>query len=400
MRIVFVHPRGAGQFRHLIASLAEEGHEVALLCESADVALPGVTVQRLASPRITPNLPAPLAFAERYAGNGHRTAEALEAIGRRRPPDLVVGHIGWGDLLFARDVLPATPTIGYCEFFLSPEGGDVGFDPAEPALTADRLRIRARNMAQLSSLEAMSGGISPTRWQRSRYPHWARQKISVCHEGVDIDLCRPGAPERAVLPGGVVLSPGEPIVTFAARSLEPCRGFPQFMRAAAALARRRPEVRFVVVGGDDVSYGAPPPGGGTWRQELMTETGLDPSRVVFTGWLPHAALINLFRLSSVHVYLTTPFVLSWSVLEAMACGSLVIGSATPPVEEVIEDGRNGLLVDFWAVDALADMMLEAVRRPARFQSIREAAAQTIADRFALHDCLDRQRAILRRFAAG
>lgn len=399
MRIVFIHRRGPGQFLHLAPHLAAEGWEATLICETCDRPLPGVRVIRHRAeqgPRerddATPHLAAP----ERHVRIGYRVAETLDALRRAEgAPDMVFGHMGWGGLIFAKDVLPATPVLGYCEYFHRAAGGDAGFDPSEAVTLDDRLRLRLRNSAQLITLDAIEGGISPTSWQRGRYPPAHQKRIAVCHDGIDVDLCRPSTDATFTLPDGRVLGPGDPVVTYAARDLEPYRGFPQFMRAAAEVARRRPDAVFAVAGGNGISYGRAPEGGGTWRETMMAETGIDPSRIFFLGTLPHEALLRLFQVSAAHVYLTYPFVLSWSVLEAMACGALVIGSATAPVQEVIEDGRNGLLTPFFDETALAGRILDALAHRAALSHARAAARRTIVERYALPRALARQTALLR-----
>jgi len=399
MRVVFVHRRGPGQFVHLAPFLAERGWEVSFVCETMQRGLPGVAaVRHRAEPpsRLGERLARHLATTEQHVRIGHRVAEALAGLARRDgPPDLVVGHLGWGGLLFAKDVLPEVPVLGYCEYFYRPEGGDVGYDPAEPVTEDDRRRLRLLNATQLLALDAVDGGLSPTRWQRSRFPAAYRRRIAVCHDGIDVARCLPWPAARFVLPDGRRLKPGDPVITYAARDLEPYRGFPQFLHAAAEVLRRRPRAIAVVAGGDGVSYGRPPPDGGSWREavgrEVLTaEAGIDPARIVFLGHVPHDRLIRLFQVSAAHVYLTVPFVLSWSMLEAMACGALVIGSATPPVEEVIVDGRNGLLAPFFDREALVERMLAALDAPQEMAPLRAAARRTVVERYALERCLGRQ----------
>ncbi|MDN3719216.1 glycosyltransferase [Roseibium salinum] len=198
------------------------------------------------------------------------------------------------------------------------------------------------------------------------------------------------------LPDGTLLTPGDPVVTFAARDLEPYRGFPQFMRAAAIVAKRNPHVRFLIAGGDGVSYGQAHRDGGSWRDVLMKETGLPPERTYFLGQLPHDQLIRLFQVSAAHVYLTYPFVLSWSFLEAMACGAPIIASATAPVQEVISEGKNGRLADFWDVEQIAHLIERTLGQPPELQRMRTAARQTVVSRFGLAECVLRTQDLLQR----
>lgn len=403
MRIVFVHRRGPGQFLHLAPHLAQRGCSVTLVGETISGAVPGVAVVRH---RVEPPSRAGEGFArhlsttEQHVRIGHRVAETLAGLARREgAPDLVVGHLGWGGLLFAKDVLPEVPVLGYCEYFYRAEGGDVGHDPELPASPDDRRRLRLLNATLLLSLDAADGGVSPTHWQRSRFPTPYRRRIAVCHDGIDVERCRPDPAARFVLPDGRRLKPGDPVITYAARDLEPYRGFPQFVRALAEVLRRRPAAIAVIAGGDGVSYGRPPPGGGSWREAMareLAEAGspLDPARVVFLGRVPHARLIRLFQVSAAHVYLTVPFVLSWSMLEAMACGALVVGSATAPVEEAVADGRNGLLAPFFDHGGLADRIVEALDNGPSLAPLRACARRTIVERYALQRCLARQASLI------
>jgi glycosyltransferase involved in cell wall biosynthesis len=396
-RILFVHRHGPGQFVHLARHLAAKGSEVTLLCEKADRPIADVRIERH---RAVPFRASEGATSADYQLRvGAEVAAALTRLRRTRgDPDIIIGHGGWGSLLFVKDVFPSTPVLGYCEFFYQAHGADIGFDPKNrPDFTVVR-RLKSRNFAQTSTLLAIEAGISPTRWQRSLFPEDLRGKIGVVHDGIDTSFCRPDPNAVFVLPGGRVLRAGEKIVTFAARDLEPYRGFPQFMRAAAHLAREDPAIVFLVAGGDGVSYGKPHESGRPWREVMMDETGIDAARIHFLGTLPHAALIRMFQVSAAHVYLTYPFVLSWSMLEAMACGALLIASATAPVEEFVEHGNNGLLTPFFDVDALCSGIKQALGHNSAAQ-LRTAARRTVLERAELEACLQRQVGTLRALAA-
>jgi glycosyltransferase involved in cell wall biosynthesis len=216
------------------------------------------------------------------------------------------------------------------------------------------------------------------------------------HEGVDTEVCKPVPEARFVLPDGTVLRPGDEVVTYVARNLEPYRGFPTFMRALPALLAARPNAHVVIIGGNESGYGRKPPDHANWQEAMLAEVGpLDPSRVHFLGRIPHPDLHDLFRVSAAHVYLTVPFVLSWSVLEAMAIGCLVVGSATPPVQEVIQDGRNGLLTDLFDPAALAKRLVAVLENPAAQAPLRQRARQTVLERYDLaRVTLPRQLAVL------
>jgi glycosyltransferase involved in cell wall biosynthesis len=399
MHVAFVHRRGLGQFAALAEHLAASGHDVSLICETVDRRLPSVRVIRHRmepGPRADSQMARYLGIPDHHVRIGHRVAETLDSMTRQgERPDIVIGHIGWGSMMFVKDVLPQVPALGYCEFFYRAEGADVGFAPDDNPDAETRKRLRLRNIAQLISLEAMNGGISPTFWQKSLYPAAAQKRIAVCHEGVDTRIFRPDAHAALKLPDGRILRAGDPpVITFVARDLEPYRGFPQALEAAAKVIRKNADALFVFVGGDGVSYGTPPPGGGSWKDALLSKYDLPPDRILFPGAISHDLLRQLYQISTAHIYLTYPFVLSWSVIEAMACGALVIGSDTRPVQEIIRSGQNGLLVPFYDTDALADTILRVLAGPNNFMPLRAAARRTIEHRFRLTDCLARQKSLI------
>ena len=266
-------------------------------------------------------------------------------------PDAVIGHPGWGETLFIKDVFPHTRSLQYCEFFYHADGADIGFDAAMPADLAQRQAVRLRNAPLLLALAAGDRFIAPTQWQRSLHPAALQPAISVIHDGIDTEAIAPDPQAWFNLPDGRRLAPGAPVVTYVARGLEPQRGFTSFMRAVPAIQQARPDADIVVVGGDQPRYGPPPAMGGTWRDHMLSEIqgqpGFDPTRLHFLGVLPFDRYVRLLQVSAVHAYLTVPFVLSWSMLEAMAAGCLVVGSATTPVEEGLFGGNNGLHAPFF-----------------------------------------------------
>ncbi len=391
-----------GQFRHLIAALAREGtHRVLCLGKRTGFAQAGVG-------RISYEVPDPaapahpfLAATEAAVRHGQQVAHICARLAREGlRPDVVLAHPGWGESLYVKDVFPSVPLLHYCEWYYRAHGADVNFDPAEQQTLDGNARTRTLNAHLLLALAACNWGVAPTEWQKRQHPPEFQGKISIIFDGIDTDAARPDASARFVLPNGRTLAPGDEVLTYAARSLEPYRGFPHFARALPALLRRRPALQVVVLGGDQVVYGLKPPGGGSWREAMLAELDLDPGRVHFLGQIPYADYLRLLQVSAAHVYLTVPFVLSWSMLEAMACGALVIGSATPPVEEIITDGRNGLLVNFFDAAALAGRIGEALDDRARMQPLRQAARATVLRDYALSRCLPRQRALLEALASG
>jgi glycosyltransferase involved in cell wall biosynthesis len=405
MKILFVHQNFPAQFRFLAETLARDKRcEVMALGDAENVkqrgTIPGVSVAGYA-----PTAPAaahthhyvrPLEGAVR---RGQAVVRAcLELRKRGFVPDVVYAHPGWGEALFLKDVFRDARLTLYCEFYYRAQGADVGFDPEFPATLDDLCRVRIKNSASLLSLEAADSGISPTQWQRNAYPALFRDRITVVHDGVDTDLVRPEPRAEVVLAGkDLTLTAKDEVVTYVARNLEPYRGFHIFMRALPEIQRRCPRAHVLIVGADGVSYGTPLPKGQTYRKQYLDEVGsrLDMSRIHFLGQVPYQTLLRIYQISSAHVYLTYPFVLSWSILEAMAAGCAVIASRTPPVEEVIANGRNGLLVDFFSVDEIAARVDEVLGRSRDMSRVRERARKTVVERFDLRRvCLPRHLKLL------
>ena len=406
MRFLFVHQNFPGQFRHVSAALAARGHEVVGLGVNKP-AEPVAGVRHVLyreSKLVAPEPAHPLARAmaelEGKVARGEAAARAMVALQKAGfAPDVVVVHSGWGEAFFTRDVFPTARHVVYAEYFYGGDGGDTGFDPefSRRSLAGDE-RVRIRNTHLMHALSACDIALTPTEFQKIRHPAWAQERIRVVHEGIDTQRFRPDPNATVQLKtAGVVLRPGDEVVTFVVRQLEPYRGYHIFMRALPLLQKLRPNARVVLVGGDGSSYSANPPEGKTWREIFLAEVAkkLDMSRVHFVGRVPHTVLTQLMQVSAAHVYLTYPFVLSWSMLEAMSVGCIVIGSDTAPVREVIEHGRNGLLTDFFDTKALAQCIADTLERGAELAPLRAAARQTIVDRYdmATH-CLPAQVALL------
>ena len=395
MRLLFVHQNFPGQYRHLATHYAGAGHEVVAIGDKENLRyqprVPGVRLFAYDAPR-EDHAGAFEASALRAMQRGRALATAAAALRRAGfRPDLVFAHIGWGEALFLKDVFPAAPLLLYGEFFYRARGADMGFDPEFPPSAKSLLRLRVMNAPLLMSLDAADWVTAPTRWQQCQFPDAYKARMSVIHDGIDTDAVRPC--------GGLE----DELITYVARNLEPYRGFHVFMRAIPEIQRRRPNARVVIVGGDAVSYSPRLPPGQTYRQRLLRELDgkIDLARVSFLGRIPYREYLGLLRRSSVHVYLTYPFVLSWSLLEAMASGCLVIGSRTPPVEEVIEHGMNGLLVDFFAPEQLAAEVDQALMRQAQLAPLREAGRRTVLERYDLkHVCLPAQRRLVEALLKG
>ena len=384
MNVLVLHRNFPGQFRHIARHLVQAGHRVVAVGNAQAPGLPGVTLVRYDARRLNLAGHRHLATVTSGVAHGELVARILVQLRTKGfAPDVVLAHPGWGEALHVKDVFPQARLVSLFEFYYHADGVDVGFDPDQPPTGGADLELRAtlrcRNMLHLTSLEACDVGVSPTQWQRSLHPAAYQHKINVAHEGVDTALMVPDPAARLSLAAGRVLAPGDPVLTFVARNLEPYRGFHRFMRALPEIQRRCPRAVAVICGGDGVSYGRPPDGAANWREKLLAEVGpsLDLSRMVFTGQIPHKDYRALLQVSAVHVYFTYPFVLSWSALEAMSCGCLVLGSATPPVQEVLRHGENGLLFDFFDAEALAILVEAALASPGDFVPLRQQARQDI-----------------------
>jgi glycosyltransferase involved in cell wall biosynthesis len=385
MKYLFIHKHLPGQFEHVLRSLSSDPRNE-VVCIGQEYKPQQSTLQ---APRVLIYQPPAMAGGafreflrnfEEAVGNGLAVAAKLKDLSRAGfVPDIAFAHLGWGESLYFKDIFPDTPLIGYCEFYHHAQGADAGFDPEFPMGLNDTFRIRTMNAAKLLGLAGIDIGVSPTLWQRSLFPAEFQRKITVIHEGVDTARIRPDPAATFRLPNGAVLGREQTVVTYATRNLEPYRGFHVFMRAVAELSRRRRDCQFVIAGGDEVSYSAVA-SGGTYREKLLREVEIDPRRVHFVGRLPFEDYLRLLQISTVHVYLTVPFVLSWSLLEAMSAGCVIVASDTAPVREVLRHGHNGLLADFFSPREIADMVERVLNHPGREKDLgSRARADIIGD---------------------
>ena len=403
MNYLFIHQNMPGQYKHIVARLANnKKNKVVFITKRQNVEIPNV-VKVLYKPRRTAQKTTHdyIASFENGVLNGQQVVRVAQSLKNEGfTPHIVIGHPGWGEMLYIKDVFPDVPMLSFFEFYYRSHGANIGFDPEYPVSLNEMCQIRTTNLVNMMSLESADAGVSPTYWQYQGYPPEFRYKLSVIFDGIDTRVCVPDPKAALDVGGGKVLTRADEVVTYVVRNLEPYRGFPTFMRAAELICKRRPNAHIVLLGGDKVSYGTRLPGGQTFRRKMLEEVTIDEDRVHFLGILPYEKYLSVLRVSSAHVYLTYPFVLSWSMIEAMSSECLVIGSSTPPVLEVIEDRHNGLLVDFFSPEDVADRVDEVLGHPDEMREIRQRARQTVIERYDLEKCLDRQMTLIRNLVMG
>ncbi len=403
MNVLFLHNNFPAQFLHLSQKLAADPKNTVVFGtkHTEDVQLPGVRkVPFVPSREVNPSTHHYIRNYESAVLHGQavfRLAEQLKAAGF--VPDVVCAHSGWGAGMFIKDIFPQAGLLSYFEWFGRSHGSDVDFDPAFPLTMDETLKIRAGNAPMLVDLYGCDRGISPTRWQRDQFPSEFHDKITVLHDGVDTDYFFPDPGMKLVLPD-LDLSHVDELVTYVSRGMDSYRGFPQFMEAIAHVLERRPNCHVAIVAAERVAYGPSLPDGKSYKQAMLEKLPLDLSRVHFLGNLPYGLYKLVLRASSVHIYLTRPFVLSWSFMEAMASGCLIVASDTSPVREVMQDGVNGLLADFFSPAEIGDRVCEALDHPKTMQEIRHNARQTIVEHYAQSSLLPKQVQVLEALIAN
>lgn len=392
MNILFIHQNFPGQFVHLATDLTRvRGNRVVALTMNDRPAPAGITVRRYQLLRPAARDTHPL-LREQESQVLRAEACAAAALQLQREgfrPDIIVAHPGWGEALFMKDAFPLAKLVIYCEFYYASEGQDVGFDPNEPPLTfQQRAVLRLKNTTNLHSLQIADAAIAPTEWQRSTYPEWARQKISVIHEGIDFARLVFNPAARICLQDGSQLAPGDEVLTYVARNLEPIRGFDVFMQSLPSILHRRPHAHVIIAGGDEVSYGRRAPSGESWRAYFLSKLGeqMDLSRLHFLGKVPAGRYLDILSVSRVHAYWTAPFVLSWSFLEASISGVPVVASDTPPVREFADELETECL-PFHQGERFADILVQHLADPAPRHPKHP-------QRLHIPDCLRRQRTLL------
>ena len=391
MRILIIHQNFPGQYKHLAPALVEQGHQVYSLTPKVEkvVHWKGVTllpykITRSSSKDVHPWL-SDLETKVIRAEACYRHALVLKEKGLE--PDVILAHHGWGEPMFLKDVWPNAKMGLYCELYHLDEGETVNFDPEFKTkdLNGNALRLRLRNLNNALHFDVADAGISPTIFQADTFPQPFRDKISVIHDGIDTDLVRPKADAVLKVSETQSFTRDDEVITFINRNLEPYRGYHVFMRALPKLLKTRPNAQVVLLGGDEVSYGSRPPEGKTWKQIYIDEvrsqiSDEDWARVHFLGRVPYEVFLAMMQVSRLHIYLTYPFVLSWSLLEAMSAEAAILASSTAPVLEAIRHDETGWLTDFFDGDALvekANALLEDEETRARMgKAAREFVLKT------------------------
>lgn len=398
MKILFVHQNFPAQFVHLAAALtASSHHEIRALTFNncpipKGVIAHGYEIKRTSSKEIHPWL---VDFETKTIRGEAAFHAALAMKHSGFYPDIIIAHPGWGESLFLKEVWPQARVAIYCEFYYLLSGGEIDFDSEfRQATVDDACLLRLKNANQDLQLLHATRGLSPTYFQRSVFPETFQNKIDVIHDGINTQVAKP-KPNILMHINGETFKKGDEIITFVNRDLEPLRGYHIFMRALPQLLEKRPHARVIIVGGDEVSYGQAAPDGKKWKHIFLDEVRakLDMSRVYFVGKIPYEYFIQFLQISSVHVYLTYPFVLSWSLLEAMSCGCAIVASNTAPVREVITHNETGRLVDFFEVDNLSAEIIALLDDSASRDRLGKAARQYVIDHYDLHStCLPKQMA--------
>ncbi|WP_282058844.1 glycosyltransferase family 4 protein [Lentibacter algarum] len=402
MKILFIHQNFPGQFKHLAPALAKHGHDTVALTLRVEKPTKWNGVRVLPyklKPRAAQNThPWLVDFDTKVTRAEACYHAAVQLREQGFTPDLIIAHPGWGESLFLKDVWPKAKMAIYCEPYHKAEYPHTGFDKEfQPEIRAtEAMRLRLKNVNNHEHFDIADAGISPTVFQADTFPPEFRDKITVCHDGIHTDVLTPDSAARLTLPTGETVTRKDELITFVNRNLEPYRGYHVFMRALPRLLKERPNARVLIVGGEDVSYGARPPKGQTWKQIFIDEVrgqipDQDWARVHFLGRIPYDQFQSLLKVSRVHVYLTYPFVLSWSLFETMSVEGAIVASKTAPVEEAIIHGQNGRLVDFFDKDALVEEVTRLLDNAAEREELGRAARKLIVNNYDLASiCLPKQ----------
>ena len=398
MKLLLVHQNFPGQFRDLGPALCDRGHELKGIGSSQRPTDPRIEVLRyehLLEKRS--GLPPLSLEVDEWIRRSEKVAELAMSLKKRGwAPDVMLAHPGWGEALLLKQVFPSSPLVIWPELWLRPE--HLGIDPAE--MNVGQMQyLRIKDWLIDGAMADASLAVLPTRYQAITFPQRWQKMIAVVHEGVPEGMLQMPRLRKLTIAEGTTLEPDVPVVTFISRNLEPMRGFPTFMRALPKLLANHPTVHVVIVGGDEVSYSSAPGDGRNWRDHMLDEIGdqIDRKRVHLFGRMPHDQLQKLYRRSDLHVYLSKAFVLSWSLLELMACGTPVLAEANPMMEELIKPGVNGAL---WRghPDSLASAILTLLQKPEQLKQWGSQAQRKLSPTYLQRHCLDQLEEHLQRQA--
>jgi len=408
MRVLITHINFPAQFRHMAEYLGRSKNDQVVFATRTprkEWIIPGVT-KAVFTPDGKPcdsTHPFARGFDEAVRNGSAMLKVCVELKKRGFTPDVILGHSGWGQTLFLRDAFPKTPFLGYYEWYYTADSPEMTFD-GKPRFEPQRSQLRVRNTAILHDLASCHAGMTPTAWQRSQFPAEFQPKLIQAHDGIDTRYFTPAEggrlPIKALDLPGTDLTGAKELVTYCSRGLEPYRGFPTFYESLPAILEARPQCHILIVGEDRVCYSPRLPDNGSYKKLMQDRVAVDESRVHFTGPLPYGKYKQVLQASSVHVYLTWPFVLSWSMLEAMSCGCLLVGSDTEPVREVIRHEQNGLLTDFKSPGKIAGSTIDALARQEEYARLRRNARQTVLDTYCLSKCLPAHLNLLASTAQG
>lgn len=402
MRILFVHNNFPGQYKRIVKYLGAfpEFKMTAASLKTNKQKSPFLKAGYAPHRKVTKGIHPALASTESAVIMGQAGYSSLLKLKQKGlKPDLIMGHAGWGASMFLRDLFPDAKLLTYFEWYYHCHGGDGEFFRDEPYGPNDELRIRVKNTPILHELVAMDWGQSPTKFQHSQLPEIFQKRVSVLHDGVDVDFFAPEEDTRLKV-GDIELTAEDEVITYVARGMEDYRGFPQFMEAVSILQKQRPNLQVIVLGTDRVAYGAKRTDGKTYKEWALEEFEFDHGRLHFMGLMPLEFFRDMMRITSAHIYLTAPFVLSWSLMEAMSAGALIIGSDTEPVREMIQHEENGLLVPFFEVGTIIEQINKVLDNRADYQHLRNKARETIVEQYATRDLLPKYKNLIETVANG
>ena len=400
MKILFIHQNFPGQFKFLAPALIKKGHTVSALCLgenkkqfSKEINVIYYQINKGSTKDIHPYVSD---FETKVLRGEACYLKAIEIKKNGFSPDVIISHHGWGESMFLHHVWPKAKIGLYCEFFYKVSGADVGFDlEFEPEISSDHNRIQLKNVNNYVHFENADKAISPTFWQASTFPTFFRENITVIHDGIDTKNLRPNNEASLIINKTIHIKFSDEIITFINRNLEPYRGYHIFMRSLPKILKERPNVKILIVGGDEVSYGKEAPKGNTWKNIFFNEiksqlSESERKRIFYLGYISYEHYVLLLQISSVHIYLTYPFVLSWSLIEAMSIGCAIIASDTKPLHEVITDEENGLLFDFFDFNKLSTLAIRLLENSSLRKKIGNNARQFAIKNYDINLCLKKQ----------